>query len=150
MNHLESKRKIIIGFLIFFVLLWGACYVGDLVDEKKHNKSINKNINNEITEDYDITMRYGYLGQYGRYVSMNGEYYIVYEIPAGKYRFKGISNLSTLFYSNNNIVLEEGEYMYELIKTMKLYKDDSFILEVAENTNFELSINSYVTIEKVD
>lgn len=149
MKNLSKNAKISIILVGLFILLWAGCYLADLIDEKK-NKKFNNTGSETQTETYDIIFKYGQLGNYGKYVSLDGDTFIVYEVPAGRYSLTGLSSLSTLFYSSNNIVIEDNQFIYELIETIKLYKNNTFVLEVEENTNFELSLNSHVALDLID
>jgi len=150
MKNLSRNAKITLVLIGLFVLLWAGCYLGDLIDEKKDKKLNNSSLNNETyTELHDISLKYGQLGNYGRYITMSGETYIVYEIPSGKYKLTGLSNLSTIFYSSNNIVFEDNQYIYDLLETIKLYKNNTYVLDVQENTNIELSLNSHIAFDLI-
>jgi len=152
MKNLSNKVKAGIILLMLFLILWASCYLSDLIGEKKSKKnSSTASSNTSIdVEEYDITFKYGQLGKYGRNVSMAGDYFIVYEVPAGMYKLIGLSSFSTLFYSSNNLVYEQGYYIYDLLQTIKLYKGDTYLLNIKKDTNFELSINSYVALELID
>lgn len=150
MKNLSRNAKITLISIGLFILLWASCYLGDLIDEKKDKKIYNSSLNNETsTKVYDIYFEYGQLGEHGRYETMGGETFIIYEIPAGKYRLTGLSNLSTIFYSSNNLVFEENQYIYDLIETIKLYKNNTYVLNIEENTNFELSMNSHIALDLI-
>lgn len=114
--------------------------------ERKQIASSNKeeNVSNKLV--------YGEKGKYGEDVIVDGEKYIHYNVPAGKYKVTNTGNKSMFYIASDKYYTNSSGYKEnEILETITLTKSQEVkIIEIPKGYHIELVIHANIEIEKVE
>lgn len=130
---------------------------GQVVSIKKHTEhggeDIYRNDNIEINNPNEgaITLKYGELGDYGKYVTFDGKEYIRYVFPAGTYEVSALVKNSMFFIEKTKIYKNSyGHDETQTVSTNRLAEvgvKETITLQSDEWIN--LTMGSHISIKEV-
>lgn len=107
-------------------------------EDRKENKT-----ENEDKQSDQITLIFGDLGEYGKEVTVDGEKYIYYYLPAGKYKVFSDVNFCKVYLDKNNTS--------DNVITLTFNNGSDYQeLTIEENEHIEITLSAKVRFEKVD
>ncbi len=125
-----------------------------LIGSKSNLKEIvRKEIKKDVAESDDgsITIKEGYLGQYGKKDKFDGKEYIRYYIPAGKYKVEALTKNAMLYIETIKLHKEDGFDTATIIKTIKLDKvGDTQSFTIKKDQCISLVLHSQIKLIKED
>lgn len=112
---------------------------------------LNNNIKIENSDTEAITLTYGQLGDYGKYVKFDGKKYMRYVLPAGKYEVSALIKNSMFFIEKTKIYKNSfGHDETQTVSTVQLTDVGSTkTITLKKDEWINLTMNSSISIKKV-
>lgn len=102
-------------------------------------------------QDNSITLKDGMLGNYGKYDTMDGNQYIRYYIPNGKYKVTALVKNSMFYIESIAIHKENGYDTPTTFNTVKLKnKNDTQNIEITDGQCISLVMGTRIKLEKIN
>lgn len=139
-KHCPKLVKIVVTIIFVLLIIAGLFYKDD-------NVNINKEeLNNKIV------LKYGEYGDYGKDVIYDGEAYIEYFVPYGKYNVTSETKNVTVYVASDIIIKNSDGYDENNILTETFFKNinETKIINIPQGNHIELTINAIVNLEKID
>lgn len=126
---------------------------GQIVSITTGTKNVyrNNNIKVENSDTEAITLTYGQLGDYGKYVKFDGKKYMRYVLPAGKYEVSPLIKNSMFFIEKTKIYKNSSGYdETQTVSTVQLTDVGSTkTITLKKDEWINLTMNSSISIKKV-
>ena len=107
-------------------------------------------IESQNTNDSEIRIIDGQLGEYGKNVSLDGEDYIWYMIPSGKYKATCNSKRCVLYVDKDEIYRNSSGYVeMKNVSTHEMVYEDSVEIVINEGEHIFNTIGADITLEPV-
>lgn len=124
------------------------------INKDLQGHKIYSNENVELGNDYKnaIVLKYGELGKYGKNVQYDGQNYIKYFLPEGKYEVEALTRNAMFFIEDTKIYKNSSGYdASKTIDTIQLSDVGSKqTITLQSNNCINLVINSSVSIKKAE
>lgn len=112
----------------------------------------NKNVKFESKDENAIVLKYGEMGEYGRNVEYDGQNYIKYFLPEGKYEIEALTRNAMFFIEDTKIY--KNSFGYDESKTIDTIQltdvGSKQTITLQANNCINLVINSSISIKKVE
>ena len=147
-NIIEVEFKKEENFSIVYVGIDGQAYYGKLVYPEINRKE--RIINDDSTTN-EITLSDGIAGNYGKYDTMDGNQYLRYYIPNGKYKVTALVKNSMFYVESIAIHKEDGYDTPDTYNTIKLSaKGDTSEIEISDGQCISLVMGTKVKLVTID
>lgn len=137
-------------YKVVYLILGGEKRIGD----KSYILPINKKqIIDEGTEEGEksITLKEGVMGEFGRKDLFDGEEYIRYYLPEGKYEVESLSKNATIFVESIRIYKEDGFDISDVIERIDFNKSgQKKTISINKNSCVTLTLYSNLKLIKVE
>lgn len=134
------------GITCKYISIDGMCVFGE--EQTPEIKKTELQSNKETSESDVITLSDGIQGEYGKYDDFDGEQFLRYYIPTGKYLVK--CNVRGGFYVETiELHLEDGWHVPTTISQNMLNAGDEIEIVVEDGQCISLIINTEIELEKI-
>lgn len=147
-NIIEVEFRKDENFSIVYVGIDGQAYYGKLIYPEVTRK---EKIINDSSTTTEITLNDGVAGNYGKYDTMDGQQYLRYYVPNGKYKVTALVKNSMFYVESIAIHKEDGYDTPDTYNTVKLsVKGDTSEIEIKDGQCISLVMGTKVKLVKID
>ncbi len=129
-------------------------YLDDYVSKEERKTVEPKYPLKNATTTVGIHLQYASLGEYGKEEIVDGETYIFYCIPSGKYLVTNHGNMGTIFVASDEMKKNSSGYLESVDQKVYTFKTGSngatMEIEVPEKYHIELSMQTNINLQKID
>ncbi len=138
-------------YKMYYIYAYEDGQIASIRDGEKYVYK-NDNIKIENTDNTAITLKYNELGEYGKYVTFDGEQYIKYVIPAGKYEVSSLVRNSMFFIEKSKVYKNSfGHDETETVSTVTVSETgEKQTITLKSDEWISLVINSAISLKKID
>lgn len=144
------RYRIICSGKQYIVYSYDDNQVVSIRDNNSNTIYENKNLKIADAEDSDaIILKYDELGDYGKEDTFDGQKYIRYYIPKGKYEVKSLVKNSQFFIEGKKIYKNSSGYdESKTIDNISISKGETKEISIDSNSCISLTINSNISLTK--
>ena len=130
--------------------------VKDILDESdKRLRMVSKDVVFPLTkkdrETIDLMLEYLYVGDYGKEITLDGQKYINYYVPSGKYKITNNGKWCTVYVAKDEYYKNSDGYMEnKIVDTVEFSKNgETKTISVKKGEHIELTVHATISLELV-